>query len=62
MQYVNSINDQGIVTVRLSRGKVNALNETVIDEMAGCLKELAGDAGAKAVIITGTGKFFTFRF
>ena len=35
MQYVNSSNDQGIVTVRISRGKVNALNETVIDEMTG---------------------------
>ena len=43
MQYVQYTNDQGIVTVRLSRGKVNALNETVIDEMTGHLKELAGD-------------------
>jgi len=62
MQYVHSINDQGIVTVRLSRGKVNALNETVIDEMTGYFKELAVDAGVRAVILTGTGNFFTFGF
>lgn len=62
MQYVNFINDQGIVTVTLSKGKVNAINESVVDEMTGCLKELAGDAGIRAVILTGTGKFFTFGF
>ena len=62
MQYVDYKNDQGIVTVKLARGKVNAINETVADEMTGCLKELAGDAKAKAVILTGTGKFFTFGF
>lgn len=62
MHYVNFINDQGIVTVALSKGKVNALNELVVDEMTGCLKELAGDAKVGAVILTGTGKFFTFGF
>jgi enoyl-CoA hydratase/carnithine racemase len=62
MQYLQSTDDQGIVTVTLSRGKVNALNEAVIDEMAGCFKELAVDAGVRAVILTGTGKFFTFGF
>ena len=46
----------------LSRGKVNALNETAIDEMTGCFKELAADAGVRAIILTGTGKFFTFGF
>ena len=62
MQYVQYINDQGIVTVKLGRGKVNAINETVIDEMANCLKALADDAEVSAIILTGTGKFFTFGF
>lgn len=62
MQYVDYTNDQGIVTVKLTRGKVNAINETVADEMTGCLKELAGDTKVMAVILTGTGKFFTFGF
>jgi Delta3-Delta2-enoyl-CoA isomerase len=62
MQYFNIVNDQGIATIRLNRGKVNALNEAVIEEMANCFKELADDAGVKAVILTGTGKFFTFGF
>lgn len=62
MQYVQYVNDQGIVTVKLSRGKVNAIHETVVDEMTVCLNELVGDAGVRAVILTGTGKFFTFGF
>jgi Delta3-Delta2-enoyl-CoA isomerase len=62
MQYVQYVNDQGIATVKLGRGKVNALNETVIDEMADLFRELADDAEVKAVILTGTGKFFTFGF
>jgi 3,2-trans-enoyl-CoA isomerase len=62
MRYVQYVNNQGIATVKLSRGKVNALNETVVDEITGCLKDLADDDGVKAVILTGTGKFFTFGF
>jgi len=62
MQHLTSERSEGITTVRLNRGKVNALNESVVDELTACFREIAEDREAKAVILTGTGKFFTFGF
>lgn len=62
MQFLQVSKDKGIATVALGRGKVNAINEYVVDEMAGCFGNLADDHEVKAVIITGTGKFFSFGF
>lgn len=62
MQFLECRKEQGIATVTLCRGKVNALNEAVIDEMAGCFRELAAEAATRAVILTGSGKFFTYGF
>ena len=56
-----SITD-GIAEARLKRGKVNALNERVIDETAGCLQSLAADPDIRALILTGDGSFFSFGF
>lgn len=54
--------EEGIAEVRLERGKVNALNEQVVDELAGCFRELANDAQVRGILLTGTGKFFSFGF
>ena len=62
MQFLQLRKDEGIATVALSRGKVNAINEAVIDEMTGCFNALADDHEVRAVIITGQGKFFSFGF
>jgi len=62
MEYLQSRNDQGITTVTLSRGKVNAINEAVIDEMTAHFRTLAADAATRAVILSGQGKFFTYGF
>jgi Delta3-Delta2-enoyl-CoA isomerase len=62
MEFLHSRNDQGITTVTLNRGKVNALNEAVIDEMTAHFRTLAADAATRAVILTGQGKFFTYGF
>jgi len=62
MQHLSVSKKEGITTVRLGRGKVNAINESVIDELAACFRELSGDSETRAVILTGTGKFFTFGF
>src|SRR5215475_12883899 len=56
-----SIND-GIAEVRLQRGKVNALNEEAVEELARSLQSLAADPHVKAVILTGDGPFFSFGF
>ena len=62
MQYLTSESSEGITTVRLNRGKVNALNESVVDELTACFREITEDRDTKTVILTGTGKFFTFGF
>jgi len=62
MQHLILNNREGITTVRLQRGKVNALNESVIDELTACFREIAADGNTRTVILTGTGKFFTFGF
>ena len=62
MEFVHvSIND-GIAEARLTRGKVNALNEHAVEEIADCLRSLAADPDARAVILTGDGSFFSFGF
>ena len=53
---------EGLVTVRLERGKVNALNGEVVDELATCLSSLGSDPAVRGVVLTGTGKFFSFGF
>ncbi|MDP0498422.1 MAG: enoyl-CoA hydratase/isomerase family protein [Verrucomicrobiota bacterium JB024] len=51
-----------VATVALARGKVNALNESLVDELAACLEQLEADPAVDALILTGQGKFFSFGF
>jgi 3,2-trans-enoyl-CoA isomerase len=53
---------EGIAEVRLERGKVNALNEQLVDELSHCFRELANDSTVRGILLTGTGKFFSFGF
>jgi enoyl-CoA hydratase/carnithine racemase/ribosomal protein S18 acetylase RimI-like enzyme len=62
MKYVEIETHEGIATILLARGKVNALNETVIEELNNGFKSLESDPDVKAIVITGTGKFFSFGF
>jgi len=62
MDFVSLTTNEGIGRVALNRGKVNAINEKVVDELTDCLRVLSYDPGVKAVILTGEGKFFTFGF
>ena len=62
MEFVRFAIDEGIARVSLSRGKVNAINEQVAEELTDCFKQLADDPEVKAVILTGEGRFFTFGF
>jgi 3,2-trans-enoyl-CoA isomerase len=62
MEFLKVTTDEGIARVALSRGKVNAINEKVVDELSDCFKQLADDPTVKAIIFTGEGKFFTFGF
>jgi 3,2-trans-enoyl-CoA isomerase len=62
MDFVSLTTNEGIARIALSRGKVNAINEKVVDELTDCFRALSYDPGVKAVILTGEGKFFTFGF
>jgi len=52
----------GIATVVLGRGKVNALNPVVVDELSATFGVLQRDPDVGAVVLTGRGKFFSFGF
>ena len=62
MAFVRVETRDGIATVVLSRGKVNALNGIVIDELRACFNALEADPDTKAIVFTGSGKFFSFGF
>lgn len=62
MDFVQVSKADGIATVTLARGKVNALNEPMIEELRCHFEDLEKDAEVKAVILTGRGKFFSFGF
>ena len=62
MDFVTSQTGDGISTVTLNRGKVNALNGPVVDQLRTLLKTLESDPEVKSVVVTGSGKFFSFGF
>ncbi|HEY0591846.1 MAG TPA: enoyl-CoA hydratase/isomerase family protein, partial [Thermoanaerobaculia bacterium] len=62
MSFVNVSRDGGIATVVLQRGKVNALNPGVVEELAAAFTALRNDPDAGGVVLTGSGKFFSFGF
>jgi enoyl-CoA hydratase/carnithine racemase len=62
MSHVHVSTEQGLAEVRIERGKVNALNEEVVDELSECFRRLAADAAVRSIVLTGTGRFFSFGF
>jgi enoyl-CoA hydratase/carnithine racemase len=50
----------GIATVRLSRGKVNALHEEMVAELRSAFGDLARSEETAGVVLTGAGAFFSF--
>jgi len=62
MNFVISAKRNSLATVTLQRGKVNALNEPMVEEIADSFRILATDTEVKSIIFTGSGKFFSFGF
>lgn len=62
MSFTELETSDGIATVFLARGKVNALNGAVVAELGSRLEELEGDSEVRAVVLTGRGRFFSFGF
>jgi enoyl-CoA hydratase/carnithine racemase len=62
MSFVEVQLRSGIATVVLGRGKVNALNPAVVEELSATFSTLQSDTEARGVVLTGRGKFFSFGF
>lgn len=62
MDFIIPQKSDGIATLMIRRGKVNALNGTVVNEMRESLKNFESDPEVKSVILTAYGKFFSFGF
>ncbi|MBN2098294.1 MAG: enoyl-CoA hydratase/isomerase family protein [Dehalococcoidia bacterium] len=62
MEFVQLQKHDGIATLTLARGKVNAINGPVVDQMTERLKSLEHDPEANSIVLTGAGKFFSFGF
>ncbi|MHB0969961.1 MAG: enoyl-CoA hydratase/isomerase family protein [Thermoanaerobaculia bacterium] len=62
MNFVDVQLDGGIATVFVQRGKVNALNPAVVEELSETFRTLQSENEARAVVLTGRGKFFSFGF
>ena len=45
--------ENGIATVALARGKVNALNEPLVEEIHAGFKDMESDRAVRAAILTG---------
>jgi len=60
MNFLEIDREDGIATVTLVHGKVNAINERMVDELHECLTDLEQDRGISGMILTGRGKFFSF--
>jgi 3,2-trans-enoyl-CoA isomerase len=62
MSSIQVSRDEGIAAVAISRGRVNALNEAMVEEIDDCLQGLEKDEMVRSIILTGQGKFFSFGF
>jgi len=51
---------QGVFILTLARGKVNALNEEMVDHLWERFQTLRDDRECRAVVFTGQGSFFSF--
>lgn len=62
MDFISVSQEDGMATVILNRGKVNALNETLVEQISSCFVKLEKDKSIQAIIFTAQGKFFSFGF
>jgi Delta3-Delta2-enoyl-CoA isomerase len=62
MHFVEVSLVQKLATLTINRGKVNALNEGLVEELLVSFKKLADDSNVRGVVLTGQGRFFSFGF
>ncbi len=62
MSFVQIQTKDSLATVTITRGKVNALNKEVVAELSSGFVELREDDSVRAIVLTGSGRFFSFGF
>ena len=62
MTHIDVVTTERIAVLTLQRGKVNALNESLVNELRTLIGELSRDGSIGAVVLTCRGKFFSFGF
>lgn len=62
MESVRVTRSGELAVIALARGKVNALDPELISELRHAFGEIEADEGIAAVVLTGSGKFFSFGF
>jgi 3,2-trans-enoyl-CoA isomerase len=62
MSFSHVSKDDRIATLTLSRGRVNALNEVMVEEINNYFISFENDNSIKAIVLTGEGRFFSFGF
>jgi Delta3-Delta2-enoyl-CoA isomerase len=62
MEPVDRHSLDGIATLIIRRGKVNALNGPTVTSLRRAFEDAERDQNTRAVILTGAGKFFSFGF
>jgi enoyl-CoA hydratase/carnithine racemase len=60
MPFLKIEQHDNIAVLSLTRGKVNPLNEEMVDKISAAISKLKEDDSAKVLIITGSDKFFSF--
>ena len=60
MRHLEIQRNEGIATVRMARGKVNALDGEMVEELRSTFRELAGRDDTAGAVLTGSGAFFSF--
>jgi enoyl-CoA hydratase/carnithine racemase len=60
MSYLKTQHGDGIATVTISRGKVNALDGELVAELRSTFSELGEREDTVGVVLTGAGAFFSF--
>jgi Delta3-Delta2-enoyl-CoA isomerase len=62
MNFIELDRIDGVAIATLGRGKVNAINGALVDELRDVFRKLELDSQVRAVVLTGRGKFFSFGF
>jgi enoyl-CoA hydratase len=61
-EFVQIRKEEGIATLTLRRGKVNALNAEAVEGLRRSFASVESEREVGAVVLTGAGKFFSFGF